>query len=148
MDHLSVTCWNPQQAHAELGSKLWPWVKSMTLAGHKLQVTARKATRSVEQNALLHALLTDISKQVVWAGAKRDTDTWKRLMVAAWCRANQEQVELLPAIDGHGVDIVFRRTSQMTSGEITSLIDFIHAWCNENGVVYMDPSTGELLNAE
>jgi hypothetical protein len=147
MDRVASRLWNPQQAHGEF-AKAWHWAKAMLTAGHKLQLEVKPSTRSVEQNALLHALLTDISKQVVWAGSKRSPTIWKRLLVAAWCRAHNEQVELLPAIDGHGVDIVFRRTSQMTSGEITSLIDFIHAWCNENGVVYMDPATGEMLNAE
>ena len=146
MDRMTARLWNPQQAHAEF-AKAWHWAKAMLTAGHRLNLEVRPSTRSLEQNALLHALLTDISKQVVWAGKKRDVDTWKRLLVAAWCRAQNEQVELLPAIDGHGVDIVFRRTSQMTTSELTELIDFIHAWCNENGITYMDPSTGELIGA-
>lgn len=147
MERVTIRCWNPQQAHQELTSKGWPWLKAMLMAGHKMQVRIEKETRSLEQNALLHALLTDISKQVEWAGKKRDVDTWKRLLTAAWCRANNEQVELLPAIDGHGVDIVFRKTSHMTVAELTDLIEFIHAWCAEQGIVYMDPSTGELVGA-
>lgn len=33
-----------------------------------------------------------------------------------------------PALDGHGVDIVFRRTSKMTKAEVNELIEFIEAW--------------------
>ncbi|MDE1918963.1 MAG: recombination protein NinB, partial [Sphingomonadales bacterium] len=75
----------------------------------------------------------------------------KRLLVAAWCRARREQVELLPALDGHGVDIVFRRTSQLTRGECAELCDFIQAWCAENGVElrearqWVDAETGEVM---
>lgn len=147
MDRLTIRCWNPVQAHKELLTKGWPWLKAALMAGHKMQVRIERETRSLEQNALLHALLSDISKQVPWAGKKRDVDTWKRLMVAAWCRANNEQVELLPAIDGHGVDIVFKRTSQMSVPELTDLIDFIQSWCAEQGVTYLDATTGEIVGA-
>lgn len=147
MDSLNIRCWNPVQAHKELTEKGWPWLKAALMAGHRMQVKIQKETRSLEQNAKLHALLSDISKQVEWAGRKRDVDTWKRLMVAAWCRANNEQVEILPAIDGHGVDIVFRRTHQMTVPELSDLIEFIHAWCADNNVIYLDSETGELIGA-
>lgn len=88
----------------------------------------RPQTRSDEQNRLLHSLLSDISKQVEWAGAKRDIDTWKRLLTAAWLRTKGESIELLPAVDGKGVDIVFRRTSQLTKAECAELCEFIGAW--------------------
>jgi hypothetical protein len=79
-------------------------------------------------DALLHALLTDISKRHEWAGQKRDAETWKRLFVAAWCRARGEQIEMPPALDGHGVDIVFRRTSKMSKAEVSELLDYVQAW--------------------
>ena len=52
----------------------------------------------------------------------------KRLLVAAWLRARGESVEILPALDGHGIDVVFRRTSSLTKAECGELIDFIEAW--------------------
>lgn len=117
----------------------------------RLVLEIKPETRSDKQNRLLHAMLGDIAAQVVWAGAKRDAEVWKRLLVAAWCRARREQVELLPALDGHGVDIVFRRTSQLTRGECAELCDFIQAWCAENGVElrdarqWVDEETGEVM---
>jgi hypothetical protein len=35
---------------------------------------------------------------------------------------------MLPALDGAGVDIVFRRTSEMTQAEVRELLAFIEAW--------------------
>jgi hypothetical protein len=113
---------------------IWPMLKACLLAKHKMVLELKPATRSLAENALLHALLTDISKQVEWAGQKRDVETWKRLLTAAWCRAIGEQVELLPAIDGHGFDIVFRRTSKLTVAECAELIEFIQAWAADKGV--------------
>ena len=95
-------------------------------------VTVQEPTRNSEINAALHATLGDISEQVEWAGRKWDIETWKRLLVAAWARASGEPVVMLPALDGAGVDIVFRRTSQMTQAEVRDLMAFIDAWAAEH----------------
>jgi hypothetical protein len=97
-------------------------------------VEIRPKTRSLEQNALLHALIQEISKSVTWAGSLREVDTWKRLLTAAWLRARGEPIEMLPAIDGNGVDIVFRRTADLTIPEMNELIDYIQAWAIDQGV--------------
>lgn len=141
----------PKQAHKVLTEVLWPAVKShLICGGGALVVTVKPETRSDAENRLLHALLSHISKTQDWAGKRRDVETWKRLMVAAWCRAIGEQVELLPALDGHGIDIVFRRTSQLTRGECAELIEFIFAWGAHQGMVFpdrevIDADTGEIL---
>lgn len=91
-------------------------------------VTIAEPSRSGDQNALLHALLTEIAAAHEWAGAKRSVETWKRLMTAAWLRARGESLEILPALDGHGIDVVFRRTSDLTKAECSELVEFIHSW--------------------
>jgi hypothetical protein len=45
---------------------------------------------------------------------------------------------MLPALDGHGVDIVFRRTSQLTKAECAELSEFVMAWAAERGIVLME----------
>lgn len=133
-DRLVLRLHNAQQAHSAI-QQAWAHAKGWLLGGgQRLVLEIKPETRSDKQNRLLHAMLGDIAAQVEWAGAKRDAEVWKRLLVAAWCRARREQVELLPALDGHGVDIVFRRTSQLTRGECVELCDFIGAWCAEHGV--------------
>lgn len=152
-DRLVLRLHNAKQAHSAI-QQAWAHAKGWLLAGgQRLVLEIKPETRSDKQNRLLHAMLGDIAAQVEWAGAKRDAEVWKRLLVAAWCRARREQVELLPALDGHGVDIVFRRTSQLTRGECAELCDFIGAWCAENGVElrearqWVDAETGEVINA-
>lgn len=107
--------------------------------GAPLVLEVRPEKRSDAQNRLLHACLGEISKQIEWAGAKRDTDTWKRLLTAAWLRARGEHIEMLPAIDGHGIDIVFRRTSQLTKAECAELSEFVMAWAAERGIYMPAP---------
>lgn len=98
------------------------------MAGHKLVLSVKPETRNEAQNALLHAMLTEIAAEREWAGAKRDIEVWKRLLVASWLRARGESVEILPALDGHGVDCVFRRTSKLTKAELAELVEYIEAW--------------------
>ena len=53
--------------------------------------------RNLDQNAALHAKITEISQRMQWCGKRLDVDTWKRLLVGAWSRAENEPVTMLPA---------------------------------------------------
>lgn len=149
-DRFTARLWNAQQARQPFESA-WKAAKSLLIAGHRLVLEVRPETRSDKQNRLLHAMLGDIAAQLEWAGAKRDLEVWKRLLTAAWLRARGESVEILPALDGHGVDVVFRRTSKLTRAECAELCDFISAWAVDRGVEFrdaqqwqVDPETGEI----
>lgn len=95
-------------------------------------VQIKEPTRSGGQNAALHAMLTDIAARCEWIGRKWDLEVWKRLLTAAWCRATGESIVMLPALDGQGVDIVFRRTSSLSKRECSDLLEFVHCWAAEN----------------
>ena len=138
-ERLTMSLYNAQQAHQAIKTA-WMHAKGWLTAGDtRLTLEIRPEKRSDAQNRLLHACLSEISKQVEWAGAKRDVDTWKRLLTAAWLRARGEPIEMLPAVDGHGVDIVFRRTSQLTKAECAELSKFVMAWAAERGIVIHAP---------
>ena len=140
-DRLSITLQDAQRGHTAW-IEAWKWCKAMLLAGHKLSVTVTKATRSTEMNGLLHSRIGDVAKQIEWGGKKQDIDVWKRLLTAAWLRERGEPIELLPAIDGAGVDIVFRQTSKLTGAECAELADFIMAWGDMKGVKWCRASFG------
>lgn len=108
--------------------------KAIDEAEEGMVVTIKPKNRTLEQNALLHKLFTLISKNIEWAGAKRDVETWKRLLTAAWLRARGDNVELLPALDGKGVDIIWRHTSQLNVREMSELLEYVMAWATEYGV--------------
>lgn len=134
-----ATLWNPQQAHAEF-SRAWMHAKAMLLAQHRMQLSVRPQTRSGEQNSRLHATLADVADQVEWAGQKRDTNTWKRLMVSAWLRARGESAIVLPSVDGAGIDVIYEPTHTMTRSQVAELNDYIVAWGVMHGVVFHDPA--------
>ncbi len=105
--------------------------------GHLVQI--KPATRSGEQNSWLHAILSDVAAQCEWAGRKWDIESWKRLMTAAWCRTRNEGIELVPAIDGAGFDVLYRRTSKLSKAECSELCEYILAWGAEKNVQWSEP---------
>ena len=151
-DRLVLRLHNAQQGHGAI-KQAWAHAKGWLMAGgQRLVLEIKPETRSDPQNRLLHATIAEIARQVEWAGAKRDPETWKRLLVSAWCRVHGEAVEILPALDGLGVDIVPRRTSKLTKAECSDLTEFVTAWAVEHGVALrdaqqwqVDPETGEIL---
>lgn len=132
----SVTLYEPVQAHRALMAA-WTGIKAALMAGHRLVLEVRPEKRSSDQNKKLHALIADVARQAEWHG-KHDSETWKRLFVSAWCRTHGEAVTVLPALDGHGVDLVPRRTSKLTKPECADLIEYITAWAVDNGVELAD----------
>ena len=148
---VSVLLEDEQRGHTSMVG-VWKQAKAHLSAGRRMLLTLEPEKRSNPENRLLHSLLGYISTHMEWAGEKHDIETWKRLMTAAWCRATHEQVKILPAIDGCGVDIVFRHTSKLTRGECADLITFIHAWGCMNDVEFPGPKpvnadTSRLLGA-
>ncbi len=101
----------------------------------RVEISEAKPTRSLDQNSKLHAVCSDIAKVRVWAGKKRDTEAWKRLLVDAWARTEgKSQGEIVPSLDGLSVVNLGLQTRQMKIGEMADLITFAEAWCVENEV--------------
>jgi len=93
-------------------------------------------TRSLPQNDLFHALLQDVAATKTHAGVRWEPEDWKRLLTAAWVRATGGHPQLVPSLEGGGFDVLYRRTSQLTKPEMTSLIEYVHCWMVESdGVV-------------
>jgi hypothetical protein len=115
-------------------------IQAVREAENGLEVIIKPQSRSSAGNALLHALIADVARQLEWAGKKQTQETWKRLLVAAWSRVRGEPLTVLPALDGSGVDIIPVRTSKLTKGECADLIEFIYAWGTEHGVQWSDQS--------
>ncbi len=96
-------------------------------------VEFRAPRRSNDANALMWSLLTQLSKQLEWCGKKRSAEDWKDLTTAALRHA-----EFVPGITPGTVVPLGMRTSQMTSAEISDLIESIIAFGAENGVKFRE----------
>ena len=137
-DRIILCLHEKEQAHKAV-MYAWEQAKRQIHDGKRMTLELRPEKRSDAQNRMLHSMLGDIADQVEWAGAKRDIDTWKRLLTASWLRARGEHVEMLPALDGKGIDIVFRRTSHLTKAECAELCEFIMAWARVDQDVQFKP---------
>ena len=140
---MSIQCWNPQQAHAAMTGQLWPMLKSMLMAGHKMVLELKPETRSLAQNARLWAMLTDISKQVDWYGRKLTPEEWKHVFSAAL-----KKQDVVPGLDG-GFVVLGLSTSKMTRAEMGDLQTLMEAFGAEHSVrfsapEYIDQDTGEV----
>ena len=95
-------------------------------------VTVKEGTRTVDQNAKFHAMLSDISRAKP-QGRKHTPDVWKALMM----KACGHQVQFVLGIDGEPFPIGFR-SSRLTKAQMSDLIEFMYQFGAENGVVWSD----------
>ena len=96
-------------------------------------VEVKPPTRSLEQNARLWAMLTDVSEQVDWYGRKLSPEDWKDVFSASLKKAR-----VVPTIDGDGFVPLGMRTSQMTKREFGDLMELIDAFAAERGVIFTE----------
>jgi len=91
-------------------------------------VTVKPQTRSGEQNALMWALLTEISKAKPH-GREATPESWKLLFMHACGHACQFEIGL----NGQPFPVGFR-SSQLTKEQMSDLIEYIHAYAAEAGL--------------
>lgn len=95
-------------------------------------VEIKPATRTLEQNARLWAMLTDVSQQVDWYGRKLTQEEWKHVFTASLKRQ-----DVVPGLDG-GFVALGQSTSKMTKRELGDLMELISAFGAQHGVVFHD----------
>ncbi len=104
-----------------------------TKAPFGTQVDFKASKRSLPQNSILWALLSEVATQVVWYGQKLSASDWKDMFTASLRKAR-----VVPGIDPGSFVLLGLHTSDMTKDELSSLIELIHAFGAEHGVVFHD----------
>lgn len=99
-------------------------------AGYVIEV--KEPTRTLDQNALLWPLLTEVSRQVDWYGQKLTEDEWKDVFTAGL-----RKQKAVPGIDG-GFVMVGSKTSRMNKREFSDLVELIYAFGAERGVKFQE----------
>lgn len=89
-------------------------------------------TRSLEQNARLWAMLTEVSRQVDWYGRKLSQEEWKIVFTAS-----MKKQDVVPGLDG-GFVAMGQSTSKMTKAELGDLMTLIEAFGVQQGVIFHD----------
>ena len=110
-------------------------------------VTLAAPKRSGDQNARFWALLTDISRAKP-NGRTMTPERWK----AAFMQSFGHQVQFEHDLEGRPFPIG-HSSSALSKAEMRDLMDFMEAWCAENGVKLRPPagtttdSAGYMLSA-
>jgi GNAT superfamily N-acetyltransferase len=98
--------------------------------------------RTLEQNDKYHAVVQDIADQRDWpkgSGQMLSVEVWKQLISAAFERAQGRGTGVYPAIDGHGVDVVYWHSSRRGKKAMSELIEYAQAWAIDEGLTLHDP---------
>ncbi|MDT8894205.1 recombination protein NinB [Halomonas sp. I1] len=114
---------------------VWEMVNK-ALQGGAVEVALRRPSdkRSLDQNARLWAVLTDVSKQVEWHGRYLPKEAWKDIFSAAL-----ERQDVVPGLEG-GFVMIGGRTSKMTKQRFADLLTLIDAFGADHDVVWSDPA--------
>jgi hypothetical protein len=98
-------------------------------------VTVKQPKRSLDQNALIHVLLTNLGKQIGWtfSGQVVDLDDLKSIFMAAYRKATNQNTRFVIGIDGQPV-ILNWRTRDLSKHESAEFIEFVQAWMAENEI--------------
>lgn len=99
------------------------------------QVEFREAKRSTAQNDHMWAALTDIATQTDWHGIKLSTDDWKLLFM----NALNSEMRIVPNMDGTGFVNLGTRSSKLSKGEMSDLLELIFKFGAERGIVFHAP---------
>jgi hypothetical protein len=100
-------------------------------SGHIM--TIKPPTRTNEQNALMWALLSELSRAKP-EGRCLTPDVWKAVMMQACGHAVQFEL----GIDGHPFPLGFR-SSRLSKEQMSELIEFIREYGARCGVEFTDP---------
>ena len=111
--------------------RIWAEAKDSLSAGKKLIIEIKEETRSNEQNALIHALISRIAKQAEHAGSKWEAEDWKRLLLAQW---SKDTGKLVPSLDGEGVVQLGLQSRKLSKAEGVDFVEFIFSWAAQSGI--------------
>lgn len=95
------------------------------------RVEFKKPRRTLDQNSLLWARLTEIARQVEWYGQHLSAEDWKDVMTASLRKAR-----VVPGLDAGSFVPLGMRTSDMSKEEMGNLLDLIDAFAAEHGVTF------------
>jgi hypothetical protein len=100
-------------------------------------VTIKEATRTLDQNSRLWAMLSDVSRSKP-EGRMHTPEVWKNLFMHACGHA----VQFEHGLDGKPFPVGFR-SSRLTKGQMSDLMEFVTEYGARHNVRWTDPAYGE-----
>ena len=91
-------------------------------------VIVQDPTRTLEQNALMWAMLADISAQVDWYDQRLTSEEWKDVFSASLKRQ-----KVVPGLEGEFIAIR-ESTATMSGKRLASVMEYVEAYCAMNEI--------------
>lgn len=105
------------------------------LAPHGAVLNIRPPSRTLDQNAKMWALLSEVSRAKP-EGRELTPDVWKSLFLHALGHSQRFE----EALDGRGVVPVGFRSSRLTKEQMSDLIETIHEYAARHGIALDEPN--------
>jgi hypothetical protein len=103
-------------------------------------VTVKPPRRTLDQNAIFHALVDDITKaKPEWNGMAMSTEDWKQLLILSHAVTTEGAgIRLVRDLEGNGLVQLRESSARMSKARATSLIDYTIAWASAQGIKLRD----------
>lgn len=125
---------SPEQAKILLG-RLWPDIKTNLAAGNKMRLELKPMTRSLDQNAKFHAMISQIGAMMRTAGSTWSDDDWKRLLIDQWAHETNRKIgRVAPSLDGERVVQLGWQSRKFSTADASEFIEWLYAWSVEKGI--------------
>jgi hypothetical protein len=104
--------------------------------GYVVEIKPR--TRSLDQNAKLHAMFSDIARQATFHGKMRTAAQWKVIFISGHAMATGSGADIIPGIEGEFINIR-ESSAHMGVKRLNSLIEYVMAWGADNEIRWSEP---------
>jgi hypothetical protein len=91
--------------------------------------------RSLPQNSRFWAMLSDVALQVKWCDQILRPEDWKLIFLDALKR----EIRAVPNLDGNGLVVLGRSSSDLTREEMSDLMELMMAFGAQHGVTFHNP---------
>lgn len=133
-ERIAIKLYSAVQAHKAI-MEAWQHIKPFLVAGHKFTLRIEPENKSRDQEEKYHAIIGEIAKQAQHLGATWDATSWKRLLVAKFCKEiGLNAGRVIPDLDGTGIVQLEFQTRKFSKEQASQFIEWLHAWAADNGI--------------
>ena len=119
-------------ANDDIRAKAIRWIRGVPKDS---RVEFKAPRRSLDQNAKMWAMLSEVAAQLPWHGLKLSADDWKLIFLDALKR----EVRMVPNLESTGFVSLGRSSSDLSKEEMANLIELIFEFGGRHGVQFHEP---------
>ena len=123
-------------ANDDIRAKAIRWIRGVPKDS---RVEFKAPRRSLDQNAKMWAMLSEVAAQLPWHGLKLSADDYKLIFLDALKR----EVRMVPNLESTGFVSLGRSSSDLSKEEMADLITLIQEFGARHGVAFSEPEAAQ-----